>query len=75
MINDNKVGFGYGILCEDLETQANKQGYTLGKEAEKLEKIRNAINMCGFHVATNKQTEMMTKKLHIKVIKALKPLV
>jgi len=70
---DNKVGFYYGVMYESLEEQANKQGYTLGKEAEKLEKIRKAINMCMFHVATESQTSTMTKKLHNKVVKALKP--
>lgn len=68
------VGFEYGILNESLEIQANRQGYTLGKDAEKLEKIKNAISMCKFHVATDKQTDMMLKKLHKKVINALQPI-
>ena len=71
---DNKVGFSYGVLYESLEEQANKQGYTLGKDADTFEKIRKAINMCMFHVATDSQVSTMTKKLHKKVIKALKPM-
>lgn len=70
----NQIEFSYGILSGTLEEQANKQGYTLGEEAEKLEKIRKAINMCKFHVATDSQVSSMIKKLHDKVIKALKPL-
>jgi len=69
---DNKVGFNYGIIGESLEEQANKQGYTLGKDADTFEKIRKAINMCMFHVATDSQVSLMTKKLHNKVTKALK---
>jgi len=71
-MSDNQIGFSYGALYGALEEQANKQGYTLGKEAEKFEKIKEAINMCMFHVATPSQTSAMTKKLHGKVIKALK---
>jgi len=70
----NNVGFSYGVMGDSLEEQANKQGYTLGKEAEKFEKIRESINMCMFHVATESQTSAMTKKLHNKVIKALNPI-
>lgn len=70
---DNKVRFSYGVLSETLETQANKQGYTLGDDADKFEKIKDAINMCVFHVATDSQIDAMTKKLHNKVIKALIP--
>jgi hypothetical protein len=55
-----------------LEEQANEQGYTLGNKAELLEKIRHAINMCMFHVATESQVAAMTKKLHHNVIQVLK---
>ena len=71
---DNKVGFSYGVLYESLEEQSNKQDYTLGKDANTFEQIREAINMCMFHVATDSQVSTMTKKLHKKVIKALKPI-
>jgi len=67
----NNVGFSYGCLGDSLEEQANKQGYTLGEDADTFEKIRKAINMCMFHVATDSQVSAMTKKLHNKVIKAL----
>ena len=65
------VTFSYGAMSDSLEEQAKKQGFTLGKEAEKLEKIKNAINMCDFHVATDSQASSMTKKLHKKVLEAL----
>lgn len=40
-----EVGFSYGALFDDLETQAKEQGYTLGDKAEKLEKLRFSVNM------------------------------
>lgn len=71
---NKQIGFSYGVFCESLEEQANKQGFTLGEELDKFEKIRKAINMCGFHVATDSQVESMIKKLHKQVVGALKPL-
>lgn len=67
-----QVGFSYGPLCDDLEVQANRQGYTLGENAEKFEKIRDAINMVMFHVATKSQVDYMTKKLQAQIVKVLK---
>ena len=65
------IGFKYGVLCESLEKQANEQGFTLGEKADGFEKIRHAINMCGFHVATESQVRLMINKLQKKVVKAL----
>ena len=71
----NEVGFSYAVFpSNSLEEQANKQGYTLGDDADTFEKIRKAINMCMFHVATESQVTAMTKKLHNKVVKKLKPM-
>lgn len=68
-----EVGFRYGVLCDELEKQANEQGFTLGKDAERLEAIRKAINMCAFHVATDSQIQSMIKKLQKKVVASLQP--
>ena len=68
-----EVGFSYGIFGKTLKEQANEQGFEL-KDAETFEKIRKAINMCGFHVATDSQVNAMIKKLHSKVNKNLVPL-
>ncbi len=73
-MKETKIGFSYGPSMPTLESQANKQGFTLGKDGEKLEKIRQAINMCGFHVATNSQINTMIVKLHKKVTESLMPL-
>ncbi|MGL6184750.1 MAG: hypothetical protein ACRC1T_05160 [Clostridium chrysemydis] len=74
MMNNKNVTFHYGAIADTLEKQANEQGFTLGKKAEQLEKIKKAIVICGFHVATESQANSMTKKLHNKVIKSLKEL-
>lgn len=68
-----EIKIGYGCLNESLKEQANKQGFEL-KNHEKFEAIRKAINMCGFHVATESQVNLMIKKLHKKVIENLIPL-
>jgi hypothetical protein len=67
-----EIGFSYGVIEDSLEVQANTLGYTLGKDADKYEKIRNAINMCGFHVATESQVNLMFNKLQQKVVGSLK---
>jgi len=71
----SEIGFSYAVFpSNSLEEQANEQGYTLGEDADTFEKIRKAINMCMFHVATESQITAMTKKLHNKVVKKLKPI-
>ena len=70
-----EVGFAYGALCDDLETQAKEQGYTLGNKAETLEKLRFSVNMVRIHgLVTDSQADSMYKKLQKKVVSALKPL-
>jgi hypothetical protein len=71
---EKSVSFGYGILTEPLEKQANDQGYTLGDKADFLDKLKTSANMCGFHLATEAQVSSMFTKLHKKVMKELKPL-
>lgn len=70
-----EVGFGYGVLCDDLESQANKQGYTLGDEVEMLEKLRFSVNMVRIHgLVTDSEADNIYKKMNRKVLKSLKPL-
>lgn len=67
---EKQVGFSYGAIGKSLKEQANEQGFEL-KDSEKFEKIRKAINMCMFHVATDSQVRAMTNKLHKQVMKNL----
>lgn len=68
-----EIRFSYGVLGKTLKEQAIDQGFDL-KDDEKFEKIRKAINMCGFHVATDSQVNSMLKKLQHQVIENLVPL-
>jgi len=53
----------YGALAPSIEEQLNALGFTLGNEAQKIEKIKNAILMVSFHVATDAETDKMFKRL------------
>jgi hypothetical protein len=60
--------FEYGIGCEPIEKQANRQGYTLGKYAEHIEKLMASYNMLRMNLLlTDAQAESILKKIHKKV--------
>ena len=60
-------------MCDDLEKQANEQGFTLGEKAELMEKFRNAINLLGIHsVLSETETNKAFQRLQKKVVKSLK---
>ena len=65
------VEFKYGPLTKPLELQANIQGYTLGSEADNLERLKHSLNICCLHLSTESQSKSMHLKLHKKVMKAL----
>lgn len=67
-----EIGFSYGMLNDDLEKQANKQGYTLGDKGETMEKLRFSANMVRMHgLVTDSQANGMYQKLQKKVVKEL----
>lgn len=69
------VKFGYGAINEPLEQQAYKQGFTLGKEAKRLELSRNGINVARINgFITDSEISKINKRLHQEVMKNLKPL-
>lgn len=68
-----EVVFHYGALSCSLEEQANAQGFTLGKDAERLQKLNNSMIMCWIHgLCTDSQKDSMMKKLQKQVVKCLK---
>ena len=69
-----EVEFRYGILCDDLEAQANEQGYTFADKKEFVEDLRHSYNIGKFHFLTDKQAESALKKVHKKVMDCLKTL-
>lgn len=69
-----EIGFGYGVLYDDLEKQANEQGYTFGDKVELVEKLRFSANMVRMHgLLTDSQADSMYQKLQKRIIKELKP--
>jgi|GEM_PF-2585972 len=40
---EETISFTHGLTCDDYETQANKQGYTLGEKAEHFARTRAAL--------------------------------
>lgn len=70
-----EVGFHHGALCDSYEKQANEQGFTLGDKAELFDKISFSYNMLRIHgYLTDKQADIVCKKIQKQLIKNLKPL-
>ena len=70
-----EVGFRHGTLCDSYEKQANKQGFTLEDKAELFDKIAFSYNMLRIHgFLTDKQADIVCKKIQKQIIKNLKPL-
>jgi len=58
----------YGIMLPPIEEQLNKQGYTLGKDAERVENLRQSVLSCWLNgLATDAQSDSMMKKLNKRV--------
>lgn len=54
---------GFDELTGNLEEFINKQGFTLGKDAERLQKLFFCIEYCYIHgVVTDSQARQMNEK-------------
>lgn len=54
---------GYDEFEETLEEYVNKQGCTLGKDADRLEKLKCSISYCYIHgVLTDSQCKQANEK-------------
>jgi hypothetical protein len=74
-VNVKDVGFSFGILFDDLETQANKQGYTLGEDAEMLENLRHCLNVVRINrLLSEAQADKAYGRLIKLIVKSLEPL-
>jgi hypothetical protein len=70
-----EVGFSFGILFDDLETQANKQGYTLGEDAGMFENLRHCLNAVRINrLLTDAQADKAYGRLIKLIVKSLTPL-
>ena len=62
----------YDEIEETLEEYLNKQGCTLGDEAERLQELMHCIQYCYIHgVVTDSQVRQMNEKFSKKFQKAL----
>ena len=69
------ITFCFGALSDQLEQQANAQGFTLGDNAELLEELGRCVVIGYVHgICTDSQHTAMMNKLHKKIMKALKPM-
>lgn len=67
------VRFNYGALNDDLETQANAQGLTLGDKAEVLEKLHFGLVINFVHgTLTDGEYSKALTRLHKQVLKVVK---
>lgn len=63
---------GFDELTDNLEEFVNKQGCTLGKDAERLQQLMFCISYCYIHgVVTDSQRDMMCRKFTKQFQKAL----
>lgn len=69
------IGFHHGALCDPYEKQANDQGYTLGNDEERLEKLGFSLTYAWIQgCLTDAQYNSGLKRLQKQLVKALKPL-
>jgi len=69
------IEFYHGAMSEPYEVQANKQGFTLGRDKERLEKLGFSLTYSWIQEClTDSQYDMALKKLQKQLVKAVKPL-
>lgn len=62
----------FDSLTDNLEEYVNKQGCTLGNDAERLQKLMYSISYCYLHgVVTDSQVKQMNTKFTKQFQKAL----
>ncbi len=68
------IEFHYGALCEKLEKQVNKQGFTFGKDAKFVQMINDGLIAAHIHGCItegeyDKILQRFQKKVLMKMIK------
>lgn len=72
-MNKTMVGFYHGALCEPYEVQARKQGYTLGSDAELMQKLGDGLVINFIHgTLTDAMYDKACRNLQKKIVKHLK---
>lgn len=71
--NKNPIEFHYKLVNNNLEEQANMQGYTLGGKGMWLEKHYNEIYRLWIdNLLTKREMEKLIKRLNKKTLKSIK---
>ena len=69
------IGFHHGALVDSYEKQANEQGFTLGEERERLEKLGFSLVYSWIQgCLTDAQYDMALRKLQKQLAKAVRQL-
>ena len=70
------IEFHYGALCEKLEKQANKQGFTYGENKKFVQMVNDGLIAAHIHgCITDGEYDKILQRFQKKVlIKMLKPL-
>lgn len=64
-----EIEFHYGGLCDSLEKQAKKQGYTFGKDAKWVEKVSFGLTCAYIHgCITDSERDRILRKFQTKVL-------
>ena len=67
------IGISYGVLADGIETQLNKQGFTLGDKAEHFEENKKRIHYLVFSdLMTDSVATKIFQKLHKQIMKEIK---
>lgn len=73
-ITDELV-FQYGPGCKSFEQQANEQGYTLAKHADRIQQLGNALTLLYLEKLLNSaQYNSAVKRLHKQLVGLLLPM-
>lgn len=64
-----QVGINYGAISAPIEEQLNEQGFTLGKQAEIVEKMAYGLVLNHVHgILTDSAYDRALQRLHKRII-------
>lgn len=69
------VEFRHGALCDDYETQAREQGFTLGDSADFVQRVGFGLVAAHIHgCITDAEYDKILRRFQKLLIKKLKPM-
>ena len=68
-------GIEFGALCDDIEVQLQRQGFTLGDQAERLQRWANEITSLRIHgLLTESESDRARKRMWKELTAIVKPI-